>query len=85
MKRLSIIALILLLPACALLNKAMQDTCMGEASAHAVYLRDVAPFRSADRVALELTNYTQISAACVAGDPLGVLLSLVSAAKSLRK
>lgn len=73
---------------CALLNKAVQDTCATETRLHNDYVIAVSTgvlVRPADRVALESANYAKISAACLTGDPFQVLGSLVAAAKSLRK
>lgn len=85
MKRLFIVSVALFLGSCGLVNNVVQKVCADETKAHADYITFVAPFRSADRVALELANYTKISAACITGDPFQVLGSLVAAAKSLRK
>lgn len=85
MKRFPIIAAVLFLGGCGLVNSLVQKTCDSERKLHADYVVFVAPFRSAAQVALETTNYTKIEAACITGDPFQVLGSLVSAAKSLRK
>ena len=85
MKYLAIALVSLSLAGCASINAAVTRICAAEDRAHVTYITYVAPFRSADRVALELTNYTSIKAACLTGDPFQVLFSLTAAAKSLRK
>lgn len=78
-------ALSLSIAGCAAINAAVVRTCNTEDKLHADYVAFVAPFRSADKVALEMTNYTSIKTVCLTGDPFGVLLSLTRAAASLRK
>lgn len=70
---------------CMTLTTVEQKICTTEEKAHADYVSYVAPFRSTDRVTLELANYTQIKAACLTGNTFQVLFSLANSAISLRK
>ncbi len=70
---------------CMTLTSVEQKICTTEERLHADYISFVAPFRSADKQALELANYTQIKAACLTGNTFQVLFSLANAAVSLRK
>lgn len=85
MQKLLAIGLFVFLGGCGAINTIVTNVCKTEEAAHVKYVTYVAPFRSADRVALEAANYAQISAACLTGDPFKVLSSLSAAAKSLRK
>lgn len=85
MKYLPLVSVALVLGGCATIDAAVQRACNTEERLHSDYVAFVAPFRTADKQALELANYTSIKAACLTNDPFKVLFSLVNAAKSLRK